>query len=103
MNHEPVCCKCSIPMYPRKNGIPVVDISGGAIQQLWRADKWRCPKCKSEIAVGFGQHPVDCTDAGFARHLSYEKTQKHFTTCNWDTCLRGPDEAAEWKKEKEEV
>ena len=106
ISHEPVCCKCSRPMYPRKNSIPVVDIDKqGRPYQFWQADKWRCPECKIEIATGFSDSPVICLHTGnFRRFVKHAMTTKHYTECRKVVDgVRSADENAEWAKEDEAI
>lgn len=70
MSHNPVCVKCSKDMYPKKNGVGVLDYAAYGPYQVWDADLWACPQCEIEIVVGFGQNPIarhDETDISLTR------------------------------------
>lgn len=58
MNHKPVCAKCSREMYPKKNGVGVLDYAAIGPYQVWDADLWACRGCDTEVVIGFGNAPV---------------------------------------------
>lgn len=56
---KPVCVKCKAEMRPQQNGIYIELLdTDGHPYQIWSGDKWRCPKCASEIVAGFGLKPI---------------------------------------------
>lgn len=67
MNHRPVCAKCGVELFPKKNGVGCLDYAyfgEGEEQkaeeyQIWDADLWECPKCHCQIVTGFGFEPID--------------------------------------------
>ena len=100
-NHEPVCAKCRLPMYPRKNGVWVIDVVDCREFAVWSADKWRCPRCKAEIIIGFGRQPVAQGDDDFVHMLDHARTQSHTYECDWTiTGERSLDENREWEIER---
>lgn len=66
MNHKPVCAKCSKDMFPKKNGVGVLDFADYGPYQVWDADLWGCRECGAEIVIGFGQSPIARHDDGVA-------------------------------------
>ena len=58
MSHRPGCVKCGVELYPKENGVGVLDTLRGVGFQLWDADLWECPVCGYQIVTGFGQEPV---------------------------------------------
>ena len=56
---KPVCVKCEIEFRPERNGIYVKELRlDGSFYKLWAADKWKCPKCGTEITYGYGSAPI---------------------------------------------
>ena len=66
MTHRPVCVKCKVEFHPEKNGFKVVDMFQSNHQpkpfQIWDSDKWKCPICGFEVAIGFGNRPLATAD-----------------------------------------
>jgi len=58
MNHRPVCVKCQTEFKPYNNNTAVMDFQGDSAQEIWMADTWKCPKCKKEVILGFGEGPA---------------------------------------------
>lgn len=58
MNHVPVCAKCNKDMYPKKNGVGVLDYADFGPYQVWDADLWACRGCGIEVVLGFAQGPI---------------------------------------------
>ena len=65
------CATCSTMLRPRKNDITVhVTMSDGQPYQIWSADLWECPKCGTQVVLGYGQHAwAEHYQPDFARHL----------------------------------
>lgn len=57
---RPVCVKCEMEFRRERNGIYVVEMFQGNTQiyKIWQADKWKCPRCGTEIIVGFADKPT---------------------------------------------
>lgn len=70
---KPACVPCGLFFKPEKNGVLVAENKpiGGARQppgkqapelwegyKIWRADKWKCAGCGTEIIMGYGFAPV---------------------------------------------
>ena len=104
MYHEPVCCKCQLPMYTRKNGVDVIDIEEDYVPyKIWRADKWRCFRCKTEIIVGFSREPIiEKYHEGFDTVCKAISKERHTTECRFGVQGRYQDEAQEWEIENNE-
>jgi len=82
MNHNPVCVKCQVGMKPEKNGIGVLDITDFGPYKIWCADKWKCPKCGYEIAVGFGKNRIaEHYEDPFQRLVEYYRKQGDLVEC----------------------
>jgi hypothetical protein len=45
-------------MYPKMNGVGVLDYASYGPYQIWDADLWACRECGAEVVVGFGHGPV---------------------------------------------
>ena len=99
--HQPVCCKCNVPMYCRKNGIPVLDVDGDRELSLWRADKWRCFKCGAEIAVGFSRSGLEHWQEGFEEDVAGVRADWHYTECDFGVKGSYEDSQHEWALEEE--
>jgi hypothetical protein len=49
-----VCADCKIEMYPKENGIFVVEyMNRNEPYKLWRADLWSCKGCGRNAVLGF--------------------------------------------------
>lgn len=68
---RPVCVLCHVEFDCLKNGVGVLKMtveSGKQVPyQLWEADMWECPGCKSRIVSGFGRAAI-----AEAYHPSFE-------------------------------
>lgn len=53
-----VCVRCKIPLTPEKNGVVMHAYSGRYYYSI-DADLWKCPKCGTEIIVGFANQPFN--------------------------------------------
>lgn len=58
-----VCCKCLVTMRPEKNGVFVevlVKDGNGNVIPYYKisSDKYKCPKCETEVFTGFAQEPI---------------------------------------------
>jgi len=55
-----VCVKCEVELRPEKNGVvvPVMFMENTKVYEIYRADKWMCPKCGYEVVAGFGKLPM---------------------------------------------
>jgi len=68
VNHKPVCAKCSKDMYPKKNGVGVLDHAVFGPYQVWDADLWGCHECGAEVVLGFGNSPTARLDGASGSH-----------------------------------
>ena len=74
MYHEPVCVKCECEFRPEKNGIGLLDMASYGPVKIWEADLYKCPKCGTEIVVGFGQRAArEHYQDGFGDWVAYKK------------------------------
>jgi len=56
---RPVCGICNVEMQCEKTGAHWVTYSKrDEPYQIYRCDKFICPKCKAQVLVGFGNSPV---------------------------------------------
>lgn len=56
--HRPVCAKCNCELYPKTNGVGVLDMASFGPYRLYHADLWKCPECGLEVVGGFGRGPI---------------------------------------------
>ncbi len=71
MNHKPVCVKCQKVMFPKKNEVDVLDLVNFSPRQLWEGDLWECPRCYTQIIIGFGCEPyMSCREVGFDERVA---------------------------------
>ncbi len=56
--HRPVCVKCNCELWPKTNGVGVLDMANFSPYELYAADLWKCPKCGLEVVGGFGRNPI---------------------------------------------
>ena len=52
-----MCVTCRKQLECRKNEVVVEELGIGS-RRIWEADLWECPKCGTEIIVGFGLEPI---------------------------------------------
>ncbi len=58
----PICVKCQVEMRCEKNDRLVNDVRAADFPPTyWLGDLFRCPKCHTEIVVGFGGEMDDVT------------------------------------------
>jgi hypothetical protein len=69
MNHRPVCVKCQTDFRPKNNDVVLLDVASFGDYKAWNADLWKCPKCGSEIIVGFG-------NSAFTEHFEPDFKEK---------------------------
>lgn len=57
---RPICVKCQVEFRVRKNGVTVIDTFSQPPKpyQIWRADLFECPICKTQVVGGFAQEPL---------------------------------------------
>lgn len=53
-----VCAKCNVEMYPKKNGVFVLEYAGHMPYKIWSADLWACRSCGAEIVLGFPRYAI---------------------------------------------
>jgi len=53
-----VCVKCQRELSPVRNEVFCVNPLGGFPYEVYMADKWGCPECKTEVIAGMGMNPV---------------------------------------------
>lgn len=72
---SPICCNCRLAMRCQKNDFIVCGPTGGGFPSTyWAGDKFRCPSCGHEVAVGFGASQ----DAETARNLGWTEQAMEF-------------------------
>ena len=56
----PICCKCGREMRPEENGVVAVLYAHQppVPYEAYRADKWRCPSCGTEVLSGYSQEAI---------------------------------------------
>jgi hypothetical protein len=58
--NEKVCARCSRAMYPKTNGVVVIEHAKSVPgpYKLWQADLWACHGCDAEVVIGFADFPL---------------------------------------------
>jgi len=71
---RPICVKCQTEFRNIKSGIAVIDMFSDPPEpyQVWLADLFECPTCKTQIVSGFGDRLlVRHHDVDFKQHLRF--------------------------------
>ena len=57
---RPICVRCQTEFRNIKSGTAVIDMFSQPTEpyQVWRADLFECPMCKTQIVSGFAQEPL---------------------------------------------
>jgi hypothetical protein len=54
-----VCADCRVEMRAHKTGDVVEELqSDGEPYKVWSCDRFKCPRCESEVLVNFGRQPI---------------------------------------------
>ncbi len=53
-----ICANCHVELYPKENGVWVLEWAGSEPYKLWHADLWGCRGCDAQVILGVGANPV---------------------------------------------
>ena len=63
------CVKCEKKMIPDKSGVWVIRYVAGFAQEIFSADRWKCPVCELKIVAGFGLIGIGFVNGEFDEYL----------------------------------
>lgn len=57
---KPACVKCCVEYVPIAVGVKAIEthLPSREPYKIWGADLWACPKCRSQILIGYGKNPI---------------------------------------------
>lgn len=58
MARPPAICLCGTEMKLKVKGNRVILYAGNAPYEIWSGDRYRCPRCKFEAVIHFGERPI---------------------------------------------
>lgn len=67
-----VCVKCCTELYPKKNGVYVLEYAHFGPYKLFHADMWACMTCGHEVVMGIAERPIaEHFQQGFKEKVDY--------------------------------
>lgn len=69
-------------MFPKRNGVYVIEMAKFGPYKVWMADLWECPRCAYQVIAGFGLNALaEHYQQPFQEVLERAKASDHVYYC----------------------